>query len=69
MVFFAFHQYLATNLHINNFFDGNYISVLFASWNNVSIYFVSNILQVILVFIFADVYAMQERSHNILHLW
>ena len=52
MVFFAFHQYLATNFHLMNFFAGNYISVLFAAWNDVSIYPVSNILQVILVFIF-----------------
>ena len=52
MVFFAFHQYLALNLHWNNFFSGNYISVRFATWNDASIYLVSNILQVILVFTF-----------------
>ena len=52
MVFFAFHQYLTTNFHVNNFFCGNYISVLFATWNDVSIYFVSNISLVILVFNF-----------------
>ena len=52
MVIFAFHQYLASNFHLNNFLAGNYISVLFATWNDVSLYFVSNISQVILVFIF-----------------
>ena len=52
MVFFAFHQYLATNVHLNIFFAENYFSFLFAPWNDVSIYLVSNILQVILVLIF-----------------
>ena len=49
MVFFAFHHYLAKNFTLNNFFfAGNYISVLFATWNDI-LYFVSNISQVILV--------------------
>ena len=52
MVFFAFHQYLATIFHINNFCAANYISIQFATWNNVSVYFVLNISQAILVFIF-----------------
>ena len=77
MVFFAFHHYLASKFHLNNFLAGNYISVPFATWNDVSLYFVSNISQVILVFSFycfyflcfiVDIYAMQERSHNISHL-
>ena len=54
MVFFAFHHYLAANFHLNIFFVGNYISVLFAAWNDVSIYFVSNISWVILIFIFCE---------------
>ena len=38
MVFFAFHHYLTTNFHLNIFFAGNYISVLFATSHGVSIY-------------------------------
>ena len=52
MVFFAFHQYL--NFHWIFFFVGNYSFVLFATWNDVSIYLVSNISQVILVFTFCE---------------
>ena len=44
---------MATNFHLNIFFfAGNYISVLFTAWNDVLIHFVSNILRVIVVFIF-----------------
>ena len=69
MVCFAFHDYLATSFYSNIFFfAGNYIPVLFANWNDVSIYFVSHISQVILGFVFADTYTMQEGSHNISHL-
>ena len=38
MVFFAFHHYLTTNFHLNIFFAGNYISVLFATSHGVSVY-------------------------------
>ena len=84
MVFFAFHQYLITNFHLTVFFAGKYISVHFAPWNDVSIYFVSNILQVVLVFIFcgclcyarkephkvqAFFYKIFEELNNDLYLW
>ena len=84
MVFFAFHEYLITNFHLTVFFAGKYISVHFAPWNDVSIYFVSNILQVVLVFIFcgclcyarkephkvqAFFYKIFEELNNDLYLW
>ena len=69
MVFFAFHQYLATNLHINNFFGGNYISVLFAPGNDVSIYFFSSILQVILIFIFLRMFMLCKKEATIFHIY
>ena len=84
MVFFAFNQYLITNFHLTVFFAGKYISVHFAPWNDVSIYFVSNILQVVLVFIFcgclcyarkephkvqAFFYKIFEELNNDLYLW
>ena len=52
MVFFAFNNYLATKFHLNNLFAENYIYVLSTTWNDVSFYFVLNIPQVTLVFIF-----------------
>ena len=72
MVFFAFHQYLTTNFHVNNFFCGNYISVLFATWNDVSIYFFQIFHTLSLFLFFADVYAMQKKKpqfNSDLFLW
>ena len=50
------------------FFAENYISVLFATWNGISIYFVPNISQVILVFIFCRClcYARKKPQYFIL---
>ena len=50
MVFLTFHKYLAANVCLNIFFVGNYISILFTTWNDVSMYFLSSIVQVTLVF-------------------
>ena len=66
MVFFASHQYLATNFHLNNFFCWElYFCPIIATWNDVSIYFVPNISQVILVFIFCKClcYAWKKPQH------
>ena len=52
MVFFDFHQYLAPNFHLNIFFSLETVFVLFATSNDVSLHLVSNILQVIVLFIF-----------------
>ena len=69
MVIFAFHQYLASNFHLNNFLAGNYISVLFATWNDVSLYFVSNISQFIPVFTFMWIFMLCKKKATIFHIY
>ena len=65
MVFFAFNQYWATNFH-SIFFAGN-ISVLFATWNDVSIYFVSNVTSYP-SFYFSQMLMLCKKEVTILHI-
>ena len=65
MVFFAFNQYWATNFH-SIFFAGN-ISVLFATWNDVSIYFVSNVTSYP-TFYFSQMLMLCKKEVTILHI-
>ena len=60
---FVFHLYLTTNFHLNIFFAGNYISVLFATWNDVSIYFVSNISRYLFIFCGCLCYARKKPQY------
>ena len=53
MVFFAFHHYLVTKFHLNNFFcwELHFCPICYLKWC-ISVYIVSNISQVILVFVY-----------------
>ena len=69
IVFFAFHQYLTTNFHLNIFLLGIIFLSSYLLLEMMCRYILFQIFNKLYLFLFfADVYAMQERSHNISHL-
>ena len=67
MVFFAFHQYLATNFHLNIS-----MGIVFLFYLPLEMMYQNILFQIFqqlsLILFFAHAYVMQERSHNISHL-